>query len=111
MASEQVVVVTWNANPEEATDLSHYILQSGYLDPGGVAFNRSVNITKADAIASGHTKTYTPASGGDALNLVPNDGVHYFRMFADDTSNNISAPTATQSKRVIAVAGKIKVRR
>jgi hypothetical protein len=32
-------------------------------------------------------------------------------MFAVDLSNNISSPSSTQSKRVIAVANKIKVRR
>lgn len=110
MANEQTLVVSWTGNTE--TDLQDYILQSGYADPGGIAFNKSITITKAEAEAASHLFTFIPANGGTNSNtLIPYDGTRWYRLFARDTAGNMSDPTTAQSKRIIRVGNKIKVRR
>lgn len=105
-SSPQRVVISWDPNTE--SDLSEYRIRWGASTNGVINYNNTFQISKAQAIAAGHTWTLIPANLPIAFIY---DGLYYFAMQAVDTSGNVSALTAPQSKRVIRVGNKLIARK
>jgi hypothetical protein len=106
VASPQSVTFTWSANTE--ADLDQYIIMWGHMTNGVITYNNSFQVTKAQAIAAGHTLTLIPAS----LPLsFTRDGLYWFNIRAMDTTGNLGPLTTPLSKRIVRVANKLRARR
>jgi hypothetical protein len=110
VANKQTIIITWSANTE--TDLGGYNIYFGTKTNTVVTYRTlsTINMTKAVAIAAGHTLTFTTDSA-TGLNTFPWDGVWWVSITAYDLSNNESAKATPLSKRIIRTANKLVVRR